>query len=402
MLLVFEDLNGDVVRYSTHGLYDPEEYFRESWSHCERSFTAKEYPDFFKVKQYKKVLERRERKMMSQIKEETDSTTKNETSMASEDHDYLNSLKKNERESRTIKEKIALSKGKKGAKKGAKGVRETPKAKPDTSIYAFSKSKGSARNQRNAEAVAANSSAPRHSYNTRRDNTSHTQAVAREETNSSQHDDQSEANFQVPPQRTPQLFGLGSDMRMPEMDRQTPNIFGLSGSEFDLRSPGLGYLLHGNKQFNKLFEDPHFMKPGNAGNGKGQYYNHGIKEEGFESPRLGNLVMTPDIMQPQGRDRRSSFESYFHMLRRDSDADLMKKMASPSPGGFKLRSPNLQSSNRIDGVASYLNLNGGSQNLESFQLEGSGEVDNHQLDNNQLNINFGHEPETKKRVKKGD
>ena len=42
MLLVFEDLNGDVVRFSTHGIYEPEEYFKEAWSHCERSFTSKD------------------------------------------------------------------------------------------------------------------------------------------------------------------------------------------------------------------------------------------------------------------------------------------------------------------------------------------------------------------------
>lgn len=263
-------------------------------------------------------------------------------------------------------------------------------------MYAFTKTK-TARTQRGVEAATASAnSGPRHGYNTRREN-SISQPSPRQEAQTPQQEDQPDANFQVPPQRTPQLFGLGSDMRMPEGDRQTPNIFGLSSSEFDLRSPGLGFLLNGNK-LNKLFEDPHFLKPPQVG-GKGQYYNHGVKEEGFESPRQGNILMTPDIMQPQPHDRRGSFESYFQMLRKDSDGDVLKKMTSPSPGGFKLRSPNMQS-NRIDGIASYLNLNGGSQHLESFQLEDSVKDDTHTRSNNQLNINFGHEPDPNKRVKK--
>lgn len=42
MLLVFEDLNGELIRYSTHGIYDPEEYFKDAWHHTERSFTSKD------------------------------------------------------------------------------------------------------------------------------------------------------------------------------------------------------------------------------------------------------------------------------------------------------------------------------------------------------------------------
>lgn len=42
MLVVFEDLNGDLIRYSTHGIYEPDQYFRDTWTACERSFTAKD------------------------------------------------------------------------------------------------------------------------------------------------------------------------------------------------------------------------------------------------------------------------------------------------------------------------------------------------------------------------
>ena len=45
MLLVFEDLNGDLVRFSTHGIYDPESYF-QTWKSCEKSFTAKDVTKF--------------------------------------------------------------------------------------------------------------------------------------------------------------------------------------------------------------------------------------------------------------------------------------------------------------------------------------------------------------------
>lgn len=48
MLLVFEDLAGDVVKYSTHGLYDPVQYFTEEYLTTPIAFTAKHYPDFFK------------------------------------------------------------------------------------------------------------------------------------------------------------------------------------------------------------------------------------------------------------------------------------------------------------------------------------------------------------------
>lgn len=54
MLLAFEDLNGDVFKYSTHGIFEPREYFRESWtSYSATAKTADDYPDFF-ARLYKK------------------------------------------------------------------------------------------------------------------------------------------------------------------------------------------------------------------------------------------------------------------------------------------------------------------------------------------------------------
>lgn len=308
--------------------------------------------------------------------------------------------RKNERESRTLKEKtVAVATTRKGkSKKNSHSkapAKEKQKAAPaqDLSLYAVRKSYGS---RRKLNSEPASNDTPRHGYNTRRDS-SHEQPPLQLE---GQHDartpQEEAADLKAPPQRTPQLFGLGSDMRMPEAERHTPNIFALSSSEFDLRSPGLGFLLNGNKM-NKLFDEPHFLKPTQVG--KNQFL--GMKDDDFESPRQGNLLMTPEIMQPQNRaPRKSSFESYFHLLRKDTDNDtLMKKITSPSTGGFKLRSPNL-ASNKIDGIASYLNLNGSNQGLESFQLEDSAKDDrNNEMSNNQLNITIELEPEPGKKVK---
>jgi len=99
MLLVFEDLNGELVRYSTHGIYEPAIYFKQAWSNCERSFTSSDYPDFYKVKPYKKVLERREKKQKAEARlagEQTDS----------EDSDD-EPLEVPAKDVKTIKEKVA-------------------------------------------------------------------------------------------------------------------------------------------------------------------------------------------------------------------------------------------------------------------------------------------------------
>lgn len=48
MLLVFEDLSGEVIKYSTHGNYDPLKYFGESYLTTPIAFSAKHYPHFFK------------------------------------------------------------------------------------------------------------------------------------------------------------------------------------------------------------------------------------------------------------------------------------------------------------------------------------------------------------------
>lgn len=47
MLLAFEDLSGGVFRYSTHGIFEPRDYFQEAWLKATSSKTKKDYPDFF-------------------------------------------------------------------------------------------------------------------------------------------------------------------------------------------------------------------------------------------------------------------------------------------------------------------------------------------------------------------
>ena len=56
MLLVFEDLSGDIIKYSTHGVYDPVQYFSESYTNAPIAFTARHYPDFFKNVTTKKEM----------------------------------------------------------------------------------------------------------------------------------------------------------------------------------------------------------------------------------------------------------------------------------------------------------------------------------------------------------
>ena len=48
MLVVFEDLSGEIVKYSTHGIYDPVEYFTEKYLNSKFEFTSVHYPDFFR------------------------------------------------------------------------------------------------------------------------------------------------------------------------------------------------------------------------------------------------------------------------------------------------------------------------------------------------------------------
>ena len=45
MLLMFEDLNGDLIRYSTHGIFEPSRYFEGA--HLSYEFTIADYPGFF-------------------------------------------------------------------------------------------------------------------------------------------------------------------------------------------------------------------------------------------------------------------------------------------------------------------------------------------------------------------
>lgn len=47
MLLAFEDLSGGVFRYSTHGIFEPREYFKEAWDTTTNSKTQDDYPKFF-------------------------------------------------------------------------------------------------------------------------------------------------------------------------------------------------------------------------------------------------------------------------------------------------------------------------------------------------------------------
>ena len=139
---------------------------------------------------------------------------------------------------------------------------------------------------------------------------------------------------------------------------------------------------------NRLFDDPQFIKPVGGGNKNNNYFS---KDE-LESPRQVAMLMTPDALQPQNRDRKNSFESYFHHLRKDSDSDMMmKKYSSPSANGFKLRSPNI-GSGKFEGIASYLNLNSNNQ-MDSFQLEEPAKEDlnqrNNMISHSQLNITIG-------------
>jgi len=48
MLVAFEDLHGNLVQYSTHGKFDPKEYFVGTKMYKSYDFTAKHYPNFFK------------------------------------------------------------------------------------------------------------------------------------------------------------------------------------------------------------------------------------------------------------------------------------------------------------------------------------------------------------------
>lgn len=58
MLVAFEDLSGEVIKYSTHGIFDPVEYFKSAYIDTSIAFTANHYPDFFKnITTKKKVKE---------------------------------------------------------------------------------------------------------------------------------------------------------------------------------------------------------------------------------------------------------------------------------------------------------------------------------------------------------
>ena len=48
MLLVFEDLAGEIIKFSAHGIYNPIEYFEEKFVQSKFEFTSADYPDFFK------------------------------------------------------------------------------------------------------------------------------------------------------------------------------------------------------------------------------------------------------------------------------------------------------------------------------------------------------------------
>lgn len=47
MLVAFEDLSGGVFKYSTHGIFEPAEYFKEAWVNSSSAKTSEDYPDFF-------------------------------------------------------------------------------------------------------------------------------------------------------------------------------------------------------------------------------------------------------------------------------------------------------------------------------------------------------------------
>ena len=42
LLLFFEDANGELIQFSTHGIYDPEVYFQELWTQDRKSLSAKD------------------------------------------------------------------------------------------------------------------------------------------------------------------------------------------------------------------------------------------------------------------------------------------------------------------------------------------------------------------------
>ena len=56
LILAFEDLSGEVFKYSTHGIFEPHEYFKEAWYNSAYEKTSDDYPDFFS-----KVFKRRKK-----------------------------------------------------------------------------------------------------------------------------------------------------------------------------------------------------------------------------------------------------------------------------------------------------------------------------------------------------
>lgn len=72
MLVVFEDLSGEVLKYSTHGIYDPVKYFKDRYNTTPVAFTAQHYPDFFKSDIYKKRLREQDDDDEDEVEEDDD------------------------------------------------------------------------------------------------------------------------------------------------------------------------------------------------------------------------------------------------------------------------------------------------------------------------------------------
>ena len=93
MLLVFEDLTGEIIKYSTHGIFDPVQYFKEGFLTSSIAFTAKHYPDFFKNITLKKGMKEEDLETEDQHEhnEESDEDDGNEVYMPSESDYPVNS-----------------------------------------------------------------------------------------------------------------------------------------------------------------------------------------------------------------------------------------------------------------------------------------------------------------------
>lgn len=81
MLLIFQDLSGGIFKYSTHGLFEPKEYFKDSWSSTHTEKTLSDYPDFFA-----KIPKKRKKKL-DMVSEKAESNSSDDSESESEDDD---------------------------------------------------------------------------------------------------------------------------------------------------------------------------------------------------------------------------------------------------------------------------------------------------------------------------